>query len=157
MNMIINKKIIVLLLLATTLLTAISCSSTRRSIAIEEGWELLGESKANFVRDRDNIDVMSSNRFTAIRFIVEEKNIHLSGLNIVYQNGDKLNPVMDDELVAGQYSRDIELGPDGKSIRSIDFSYRTKGNILKGRANILVFGKRYVAPVAYPAPSQPIQ
>lgn len=138
-----------LLLLMITVVSVLSCSSSRRTLAIEEGWELLGESKANFVRDRDQIAVLSSNGFTAIRFKVEEKNIHLSSLNVVYQNGDKLSPVVDDELVADQYSRVIELGPEGKLIRSVDFSYRSKGNLLKGRAKILLFGKRYVAPVYY--------
>ncbi len=140
------------LLLLITLFSVFSCSSSRRTLAIEEGWELLGESKANFVRDRDQIDVLSANRFTTIKFKVEDKDIHLSDLHVVYQSGDKLSPVMDDELVANQYSRDIELGPEGKSIRSIDFAYRTRGNILKGRAKVLVFGKRYVAPVIYQAP-----
>lgn len=134
------------LLLLVTIGCLFSCTSTRRTLTIEEGWELLGESKANFVRDRDQVDVLSANRFTAIRFKVEDKNIHLSDLNVVYQTGDKLSPVIDEELVANQYSRDIELGPEGKSIRSIDFAYRSRGNLLRGRAKVLVFGKRYVAP-----------
>jgi len=142
------------LLLLMTVMLVFSCSSTRRTLAIEEGWELLGESKANFVRDRDQVDVLSPERFTAIRFKVEDKDIHLSDLNVVYQSGDKLSPVMDDDLVADQVSRVIDLGAEGKSIRSIDFSYRSKGNILKGRAKILVFGKRFVAPVYYQNPGQ---
>ncbi|RYF91346.1 MAG: hypothetical protein EOO03_01560 [Chitinophagaceae bacterium] len=141
------------LLLVTAAITIFSCSSSRRTLAIEEGWELLGESKANFVRDRDQVNVLSGERFTAIRFKVEDKDIHLSNLNIVYQSGDKLSPVMDDDITNGQLSRVIELGPEGKSIRSVDFSYRSKGNILKGRAKILVFGRRYVAPVYYQGPT----
>lgn len=149
MQTILNKKLFLGFILMTIAFITLSCSSTRRSIAIEEGWELLGESKVNFVRDRDKVDVLSSNLFTAIRFKVEKRSIHMNELHVVYQNGDKLDPVMDDELVADQYSRDIELGPEGKAVRSIDFKYRTSGNIFKGRANVLVFGKRYVAPV-YP-------
>ncbi len=141
-------------LLLLSVVFVFSCNTSRRTLAIEEGWELLGESKANFVRDKDQVDVLSPERFTAIRFKVEDKEIHLSNLNVVYQSGDRLSPVMDDDLVADQFSRIIELGPEGKSIRSVDFSYRSKGNILKGRAKILVFGKRYVAPVNYQNPSR---
>lgn len=144
-----NKKILLALILLASIFTTISCSSTRKSIAIEEGWELIGESKVNFVRDRDQVDVVSANRFTAIRFKVENRDIRLNSLNVVYQNGDKLAPVIDDVIVADQYSRDIELGPEGKMIRSIDFKYRTTGNVLKGRGNVLVFGKRYVNPPVY--------
>ncbi len=123
-----------------------ACSNTRRSIAVEEGWDLLGETKVNFVNDRDVVTVYNTNRYTSIRFKVENKDIYLKDIKIVYQNGDKLSPTMDDKVTANQFSREIELGPEGKSIRSIDFKFRSTGNILKGRANVLVFGKRYARP-----------
>ena len=47
-----------------------SCGPSRRSIAIEEGWDLIGERKVNFVKDKDVLDVHSSYKFTAIRFKV---------------------------------------------------------------------------------------
>ncbi len=144
-----TKRLITLFILSITFAGLLSCGSSRRSIAIEEGWELLGESKVDFIRDKDQVDVISSNRYTALRFKVEKRDIRLNDLHVVYQNGDKLSPVIDDVIVADQYSRDIELGPEGKSIRSVDFKYRTTGNILKGRGNVLLFGKRYVAPVYY--------
>jgi hypothetical protein len=149
MKTISTKKIITALILFITVIGFLSCGSSRRSIAIEEGWELLGESKVDFIRDKDQVDVISSNRYTALRFKVEKRDIRLNDLNVVYQNGDKLSPVIDDVIVADQYSRDIELGPEGKSIRSVDFKYRTTGSMLKGRGNVLLFGKRYVPPINY--------
>lgn len=133
-----------LLLFSAVLINA--CSNTRRTLPIEEGWDLLGEQKVNFVRDKDVVTVYNTNKYTAIRFKVEKKDIYLKDIKIVYQNGDKLSPTMDTKLAADQYSREIELGPEGKSIRSIDFKFRSSGNILKGRANVLVFGKRYTQP-----------
>lgn len=138
-----HNKIITALVFVSVVMLSISCGNSRKSVSVEEGWELLGETKANFVRDRDKIDVLNSNLYTAIRFQVEKKDIHINSLEIVYQNGDKLNPVIDDDIIAGQSSREIELGPLGKSLRSIDFTYRSRGNLLKGRSTILVFGKRY--------------
>ena len=123
-----------------------ACNSTRRTIAVEEGWDLLGEQKVNFIRDRDAITIYNNNRYTAIRFKVEKKDIILNDLKIVYENGDKLTPTVSDKIVAEQYSREIELGPEGKNIRSIEFKFRSTGNILKGRANVLVYGKRYQQP-----------
>lgn len=146
MQSLINKQKFAGLILLAIIFSTLSCSSSRRSIAIEEGWELLGESQVNFVRDRDQVDVLSSNLFTAIRFKVENRDVHMNELHVVFQNGDKLDPVINDNISADQYSRDIQLGPEGKAVRSIDFRYRTTGNVLKGRANVLVFGKRYVAP-----------
>ena len=133
---------VMFLLLAVSFIAA-SCGGSRRTVGIEEGWELLGEEKVNFVRDKDEIDVRSRNQFTAIRFKVEDRDIRLHDLEITYQNGDKLTPAVDIEIPAGQSSRIIELAADGKYIDKISFSYRTTGNLLKGRAKVLILGQRY--------------
>lgn len=121
-----------------------SCHSSKRAVGIEQGWELLSDEKVNFVRDKDNIAVKSRNEFTALRFRVEDRDIHINDLKIYFQNGDKLEPNINDDIEAGESSRVIELGREGRSIDHIEFKYRTTGNILKGRANVLVLGrKRY--------------
>ena len=120
-----------------------SCGSTRNSIAVEEGWELLGETKAGFIRETDVINVNSRNQFTAIRFKVEGAEIKLSGLGVYFESGDKLSPAVDESIAAGQESRVIELAADGRTITKIDFKYRTIGSLIKKKASILVFGKRY--------------
>jgi hypothetical protein len=74
---------------------------------------------------------------------VEDREIKLNDLKVYFQNGDKLEPNIDELIAADQYSRDIELSRDGRYISKIEFKYRTTGNILKGRANVLVFGRKY--------------
>lgn len=135
------KKIITAILFLMIINT--SCSPARRSLTIEEGWDLLGEKKVDFVKSTDVIEIHSSYKFTAIRFKIEKHEVRLNALKITYQNGDKLEPSLDDILPADQFSREIELAPDGKFVNKIEFKYRTTGNIFKGRANLLVFGKRY--------------
>lgn len=134
-------------LLAIGLLTVLmmnSCSSSRRSIGVEEGWELLSEKKVNFVRDKDEIIIDNRrNQFTAIRFAVEDKEVRINDLKIFFDNGDKLEPSLDEMIQANQSSRVIELARDGRYIDKIEFKYRSTGNILEGRATVLVFAKRY--------------
>jgi len=137
------KKIIATGIFICVAIVFVSCSSTRRSIAIEEGWELLGEQKVNFVRDKDVIEVHSNNKFTALQFRVEEHEIRLSELTVQFQNGDKLSPSVDAVIAPDQSSRIIEIAEDGRYITKIEFRYRTSGNVFSGRANVLVFGKRY--------------
>ena len=120
-----------------------SCGSTRNSIAVEEGWELLGETKAGFVRETDVINVNSSNEFTALRFKVEGHEIKLSDLSVYFESGDKLSPAIDELVPAGHESRIIDLALEGRKIIKIEFRYRTNGSVFKGKANVLVFGKRY--------------
>jgi hypothetical protein len=129
-------------------LVMVSCSTSRRSIAIEEGWQLLGETKVNFVRDVDEIDVNIFEKFTTIRFKVEDREVRLNNLKIFLDNGDILQPSIDDIIPADQFSRDITIGAEGRMIDKIQFRFRTTGNVLRGRANVLVFGKRYT-PTGY--------
>ena len=140
------KKPLIALFACAFLLLNFSCSSSRKTISIEEGWDLLGENKVNFVKDKDEVIVYNTERYTALRFKVENKDVRINELKVVFQNGDKLDPVMDDVVQKDQFSKVIELSKLGTSIRSINFRYRSTGSILKGRANVLVFGKRYVAP-----------
>ena len=124
-------------------LISFSCGSTRNSIAVEEGWELLGETRAGFIRETDVINVTSRNQFTAVRFKVEGAEIKLSALGVFFENGDKLSPAIDETIPAGQESRLIDLAADGRTITKIEFKYRTVGSVIKKKANILIFGKRY--------------
>jgi hypothetical protein len=137
------KKLIAIGTFVCCALIITSCGANRRSIAIEEGWELLGEQKVNFVKDKDVIEVHSNNKFTALQFKVEEHEIRLNELTVQFQNGDKLSPSVDAVIAPDQSSRVIELSPDGRYITRIEFKYRTTGNVFSGRANVLVFGKRY--------------
>lgn len=127
----------------SVVIVSFSCGSTRNSIAVEEGWELLGETKAGFIRETDVINVNSKNQFTALRFKVEGAQIKLSELDVYFESGDRLSPAVDESIAAGQESRLIELAADGRKITKIELKYRTVGSIIKKKASILVFGKRY--------------
>ncbi len=145
MKNILSSKTLFIVSVLFLVIATVSCYSTRRSLAIEDGWDLLGEEKVNFVRDKDEIDVRSRGVYTDIRFKVEDREVRINDLKIYFQNGDKLEPSIDFVIGANQESRIIELSKDGRNIDKIEFRYRTTGNILQGRANILVFGKRYNA------------
>src|SRR5690606_9998188 len=110
-----NKPFIALLACAM-ILVSFSCSNSRRTISIEEGWDLLGEHKVNFVKDRDEVIVYNTERYTAIRFKVEKKDVRINELKIVFQNGDKLDPVLDDVVQKDQFSKIVELSKLGTAI-----------------------------------------
>lgn len=139
-----KKKLGVLkiVLIAVVALIA-SCHSSRRLVGIEEGWELLGEEKVNFVRDKDEIVINNRTLYTAMRFKIEDKDVHINDLKVYFQNGDKLEPNIDEDIKAGQLSRVIDLGREGRYIDRIEFKYRTTGSLLKGRANVLILGEKY--------------
>jgi hypothetical protein len=132
-----------LLLLLTVLVD--SCTP-RRTIGIEEGWELLGERKVGIVYDKDAIIVDSRNEFTAIRFKVEDLDVRVNYLKIYFKNGDVLQPAVDFLIPANQNSKTIELAKEGRGIDKVEFKYSTaNANFTKGRASVLVFAKKYYA------------
>lgn len=131
----------VLFLIGICLMT--SCGSSKKAIGVEQGWDLIADKKVNFVRDKDNIQVHSKDQYTAIKFKVEDHDIKINELKIYFQNGDKLEPNIDSDITAGQYSREIELSNDGRYIDRIEFKYHTLGSILHGRAQVLIFGRRF--------------
>lgn len=130
------------LVIATSLF---SCDSSRRVLGLEEGWDLLGQAKVNFVRDKDVIEVRSRNMYTAIRFAVEDKDVRINELKIYLNNGDILQPALDDVIKAGETSRIIDLAADGRILDRIEFKFRSMGSVLSGRANVLVTGRRFNA------------
>lgn len=143
MNMLSNLKPLFLFSLVLLSVTSLLSCGSSRTVAIEEGWELLAEQKVNFVRDKDEIKVTSRNQFTGIKFRVQEKDVRINDLKIYFDNGDKLEPSLDAIIPAGEESKIIELGREGRNIDRIEFKYRSTGNLLDGRANVLVFGKRF--------------
>ncbi|WP_121355130.1 hypothetical protein [Flavisolibacter nicotianae] len=124
-------------------LSLFSCGSSRKVMGLEEGWDLLGEAKVNFIRDKDVITIRQRNMYTAIRFAVEDKDVRISELKIVMNNGDVLQPAINEDIKAGQQSRTIELAADGRILDRIEFKYRSLGGIFSGRATVTVVGRRY--------------
>ena len=130
--------------LVISVLTALaSCSSSKKNILTPEGWTLIGETKANFIREKDVIKIYSLDKYTDIRFRVEDRAIKVSEMTVYFENGDKLTPKIEDMIEADQYSKIINLADNGKRLDRIEFKYRTNGSILKGRAKIIVIGKAY--------------
>lgn len=119
-----------------------ACSSSKHIVPVESGWELLGDQKVDFIRDKDAINVTSNTLYSAIRFRVTDQDVRISDMKIQFTNGDKLEPLIDEVVAKDQFSRIIELGSEGRKISKIEFKYRTTGSILKGRADVLVFGQK---------------
>lgn len=129
--------------IALSLVSLLSCHSSRRSLGIEEGWDLLAEKKVNHVRDKDVIEVRNRTLYTALRFKVEDRDIRLNELKIYFDNGDKLEPNVDETITSNQLSRVIDLGREGRYIDHIEFKYRSVGSVVSGRATVLVMARRY--------------
>ncbi len=132
------------MLVFVAIISIASCSSSKKSTATPEGWLILGESKANFVREKEVIRIYSPDKYTDIQFRVEGQTVKISDMSIYFDNGDRLTPRIEETIEPGQYSNVINLAENGKKLDRVEFKYRTVGNVTKGRARIILMGKPYV-------------
>jgi hypothetical protein len=106
-------------------------------------WRLLGSVEAGFTADHDSIIVAGPNDwFRRIKFKVTDAGLNLKRLVVTYENGEPDRIDVREDIPEGGESRQIDLrGAGQRKIKRIDFWYDTKG-ILRGRANVTVFGMK---------------
>lgn len=105
------------------------------------GWHKLGERTVDFAKDRDEIPVLMSDRFSKIKFKVTEAAIYFTSLEIFYESGDKQDVMINDAIKSPGESRLIDLkGGSERSIKKIVFIYKTLPNSKDEKAHVEVWG-----------------
>jgi hypothetical protein len=132
------KKILVLAVFALSLT---GCFSFQ--IGPPMGSVVLGERTVDFKADHDVINVgTDEGLFRALYFIVEQSDIELFNLLIVYRSGER--EMFDTRLIfrEGSRSRMVDLRGGKRVIESVQFTYRTVGERQEGKARVVVYGVR---------------
>ena len=107
--------------------------------ADDRGWEELGSRNVAFSGDHDTIDCTGEGRFTSLRFEVEYGTIELFDIKVTLGNGETFSPTTRMQFGENSHSRTIDLPGRAKTIRKIEFWYRSERR--RGRATVTVFGK----------------
>lgn len=111
----------------------------------DKDWQLLGERSVGFKADRDVINVKQSeswfrNRaFRMLHFVVDDNEIHLISLRIVYFNGFTETIKVDRDIRAGGHLA-VDLRGDKSFLRRIEMTYRSRPNF-RGQAEVKVYGE----------------
>jgi len=103
------------------------------------GWDRLGEVQVGRRMSRSSIELdRDDGRFTKLTFAVEDNDVEVYGINVVFGNGEKL--VLKDKLIfrEGQRTGAIDLPGESRFIKRIDFRVRKTGRGKK--ATIVVYG-----------------
>ena len=106
----------------------------------KSGWHKIGETKADFIRDRDEISVMGANRFAQIKFKVEEQSIYITSIEVYYESGDKQDIAIDLPLKAPEESRIIDLNGGERNVKKIVFVYKSISNEKGKKAHVEIYG-----------------
>lgn len=104
-------------------------------------WVLIGQKEANYGPDRDVLKVTGRDIYRAIKIKVVDAGLDMMDMDIHFENGEKMNVAIQKNFRQGEESRVIDLPGNRRRIDRIEFLYDTKG-VLRGKANVLVFGKR---------------
>ena len=108
------------------------------------GWVLLGEQDVQGKRDRDVINVgRREGRFTRLMVVVEDSDLEMNSMRVVFANGDAVEPQMKHFFREQDRTRGIDLPGEARNIKQIEFRY---GNLPGGgRARVQVWGREEAA------------
>lgn len=114
------------------------------AVLIEPGWEKLGSRIVDFSADKDAISCEGEGRFTAIRLYVLNGDLALSDVKIIFGDGNSFSPSTRMEFGEGSRSRSIEWPGPARSIRRVEFMYRSEPG--KEKATLLLYGRNAPQP-----------
>jgi hypothetical protein len=105
-----------------------------------QGWELLGQSEADLKNDRDRIDVgRREGTFRELRILVRGGPLEISDMVVTFGDGKTFSPRIKQRFDENTTSQ-IDLPGDRRTIRSVDFNYRSVDR-REGRATVYLYGR----------------
>jgi hypothetical protein len=106
-----------------------------------ERWELLGRQDVDFRGDRDRIEVgRHEGRFKQLQIRVQGAPVEIENMVVTFGNDEKFSPKLRHRFDEKTTSRVIDLPGDRRTIKRIDFNYRSV-NRREGRATVAVYGR----------------
>ncbi|HYV94281.1 MAG TPA: hypothetical protein VE978_21080 [Chitinophagales bacterium] len=133
------KKLIIIVLAIVVSYTSVAQEPAVIS-SDKTGWHKIGETTVDFKKDRDEVVVMGSDRFAALRFKLTDASIDLQDLEVYYESGDKQVIQVRTPIAKGTESRVIDLNGGERSLKKIVFVYKTIPNQRDEKAHVEIWG-----------------
>jgi hypothetical protein len=136
-----KKKLIFILLAFVGSFGIVNAQSPSVMVSDEAGWHKIGEKTVNFKTERDEISVMGADRFASLKFKVLDAPINLVSVQVTYEDGDKQDVNIGQEIKSPGESRTFDLkGGAERSIKKIIFVYKTLPNSKDEKAHVEIWG-----------------
>ena len=104
-------------------------------------WELLGQHEVDFRNDHDRIDVgRREGRFKQLQLRVKDAPIELSKMVVTFANNQTFSPKIRHRFAKGSGTRVIDLPGDRRTIKRIDFEYKSI-NRREGKGTVEVLAR----------------
>jgi hypothetical protein len=104
------------------------------------GWHKIGETTVNYKKEKDQVLVLGYDRFSAIKFKVEDAPVDISLVEVHYKSGDKQSINLGSSLKANEESKEIKLNGGKRKVKKIVFVYKTQPNNDDKRAHLAIWG-----------------
>lgn len=133
------KKVLVFMVLAFT--TAIGIAQIPKVVISDtKGWHRIGQTTVSFKREKDEIKILGSNRFAAIKFKVKDAPINLISLEIYYEGGGKQDVAVNMPIKREGVSNVIHLNGGEHDLQKVVFIYKTLPNYTDEKAHVELWG-----------------
>ena len=109
---------------------------------IQNDWRILGERSVKFSSDKDVIKVGGNDWYDKLKIKVVDAPLHIGGMEVFFENGEKQDVNLRQNIRQGGESRVIDLPEGERRIDRIEFRYHTTGRLRNGTENVIVFGRR---------------
>jgi hypothetical protein len=106
-----------------------------------QGWEMLGRQDVNFKNDHDRIDVgRKEGKFKQLEIRVEGAPVEINKMVVTFGNDETFSPELRHRFDEKSRSRVIDLPGDRRTIKRIDFNYRSV-NRREGKATVAIYAR----------------
>jgi hypothetical protein len=124
-----------------TLVSLILLAACMAGAAQSPGWERLGQREVDFRNDHDQIDVgRKEGRFRQLEVRVKNAPIEIYDMVVTFGNDETFKPKLRHKFAEGSGSRIIDLPGERRTIKRIDFNYKSI-NRREGKGTVEVRGR----------------
>ncbi|MEO5942330.1 MAG: hypothetical protein ABIP30_17335 [Ferruginibacter sp.] len=103
-------------------------------------WYHIATTEVRLSGERDVVNVSSRDLFRALKFNVTRNALEVFDLSVVFENGQPQSFPLKNIFQPGTGSRVLDLPGNKRRIRSLIFTYRTRGHLFSQRAHVTIYG-----------------
>jgi hypothetical protein len=103
-------------------------------------WVYIATTEVRLSGERDVVNLNSRDLYRGIKFNVTRNPLEVFDLSVIFENGQHQNFPLRNIFQPGTGSRVLDLPGNKRRIRSLVFTYRTRGHLFSQRAHVMIYG-----------------
>jgi len=117
-------------------------SAKAQSVVVSDktGWHKIGSRTIDFKNEKDEISVIGADKFSSIKFKVNDAPVNLQDVEVYFESGEKQDIAVNSPIGPTIESKAFNLKGGEQSIKKIVFDYNTLPNVENEKAEIEVWG-----------------